>query len=308
MSIVLSCGAQDTTSLVIHFDENRYELRSSDKRSIDSILLLLQPGPGKMKTDADRRLKGVMLSGHCDSIGGYGYNDSLSHRRAFAVRDYLHSKGISADRFLGIDGFGKRRPLNDNGDKEKRSLNRRVEIRLFFDQAPASASTDAPLPSPSHLATQEPGSPPPSEPGGRSPKSPKITLSQFFKDTVKGKTYVLQSLHFFPGLHVLVPNSDSILQELLRIMLDSPNLKIEIMGHVCCIPEELDGLDKQTNTNDLSVRRAKFVYDYLRKGGVKASRMSYHGFGASRKLYPQEINEEEQAANRRVEIRKNPQD
>ncbi len=100
-----------------------------------------------------------------------------------------------------------------------------------------------------------------------------------------------------------MPYSDTILKELLQIMLDSPRLKIEILGHVCCIPEYLDGLDFDANTNDLSVRRARFVYEYLRQRGVRASRMSYRGFGASRKLYPMERSDYEQELNRRVEIK-----
>ncbi len=166
--------------------------------------------------------------------------------------------------------------------------------RLFLftggPQPKAASSTTTPAP-PQRLQHNRPHPPP-------------VSLTDFFRDSAHiGKTYVLRNLNFVSGRHVLMPYSDTILKELLRIMLDSPDLKIEIRGHVCCIAEWLDGLDMDTNTNDLSVRRAGFVYTYLRQRGVKASRMSYRGYGASMKLYPEERNEQEQEWNRRVEIK-----
>jgi hypothetical protein len=38
-------------------------------------------------------------------------------------------------------------------------------------------------------------------------------------------------------------------------------------GHICCMPVDMDGLDIETHKNDLSVRRAEYVYDYLSAGG-----------------------------------------
>jgi len=67
--------------------------------------------------------------------------------------------------------------------------------------------------------------------------------------------------------------------------------------------EHTDGYDADTKTADLSVQRAKFVYTHLLQQGIQASRMSYKGFGASHKLYPEENNEREKELNRRVEIK-----
>lgn len=193
-----------------------------------------------------------------------------------------------------MNGYGKRRPLNDNGDDIKRSLNRRVEIVFYtVPGQPATPNSAGPVNSSFIPAPVYPVD-----------STPSLTLSEFFRDSAGiGKTFILRNLNFIAGRHVLMPYSDTILKELLQIMLDSPRLKIEILGHVCCIPEDLDGLDFDSNTNDLSVRRARFVYEYLRQWGVKASRMSYHGFGASRKLYPMERSDYEQELNRRVEIK-----
>ena len=50
-----------------------------------------------------------------------------------------------------------------------------------------------------------------------------------------------------------------------------------IQGHVCCTEGELDAVDRKTNKKNLSIARAKFVYDFLLEKGVSKERMSYEG-------------------------------
>jgi len=69
----------------------------------------------------------IVVEGHTDSQGGAIYNQDLSERRARTVRDYLVSRGISADRVTS-QGFGLSRPIADNSSPEGRANNRRVEI------------------------------------------------------------------------------------------------------------------------------------------------------------------------------------
>ena len=69
----------------------------------------------------------IVVEGHTDSQGGATYNQDLSQRRAQTVRDYLVSRGISADRVTS-QGFGLSRPIADNASAEGRANNRRVEI------------------------------------------------------------------------------------------------------------------------------------------------------------------------------------
>jgi hypothetical protein len=51
-------------------------------------------------------------------------------------------------------------------------------------------------------------------------------------------------------------------------MKEHPGLKLEIDGFVCCMPETMDGWDIETKKQDLSVQRAKYVYDYLARRGI----------------------------------------
>jgi outer membrane protein OmpA-like peptidoglycan-associated protein len=77
-----------------------------------------------IKEDPDSRM---VVEGHTDSQGAAAYNQELSQRRAQAVRDYLVTRGIAADR-ISAQGFGPTRSIADNKSTEGRANNRRVEI------------------------------------------------------------------------------------------------------------------------------------------------------------------------------------
>ena len=68
------------------------------------------------------------VSGYTDTSGDETYNQGLSERRADAVRDYLVGHGVPADQ-LKVVGYGEANPIADNGTREGRAINRRVEIR-----------------------------------------------------------------------------------------------------------------------------------------------------------------------------------
>ncbi len=70
----------------------------------------------------------VEIRGYTDNVGKAEDNQLLSERRAEAVRRYLISKGITADRITAI-GFGERYPIADNSTAEGRAKNRRIEFK-----------------------------------------------------------------------------------------------------------------------------------------------------------------------------------
>ena len=87
-------------------------------------------------------------------------------------------------------------------------------------------------------------------------------------------------------------------------MKENRKLKISVEGHICCLSGPIDGLDFDTNTEDLSYQRAKAIAEYLSYMGIDKRRIQFRGFGHSAPLYPYpEKSPEEQTANRRVEIR-----
>jgi len=71
----------------------------------------------------------VLVAGYTDATGTPDYNQQLSRKRAEAVRDYLVSQGIAAER-IEIAGYGDERPVASNDTLAGRRSNRRVEIEL----------------------------------------------------------------------------------------------------------------------------------------------------------------------------------
>jgi outer membrane protein OmpA-like peptidoglycan-associated protein len=101
----------------VNFDFDKATIRQEDLPNIDKDVATLEQW-GKVN---------IEVAGHTDSRGSDAYNIKLSQRRAEAVRDYLISKGIAADR-LSAKGYGESQPVADNATDEGRFKNRRVEL------------------------------------------------------------------------------------------------------------------------------------------------------------------------------------
>jgi len=79
-----------------------------------------------MKDNPELKIK---IEGNTDNIEKDA--DKLSEGRANAVKTYLVSKGISADR-IEVEGAGSAMPIGDNNTTAGRSKNRRVEIKATY--------------------------------------------------------------------------------------------------------------------------------------------------------------------------------
>ena len=107
----------------VHFDFDRYSLRPEAARILDEAIRAMQENAGLR----------IEIDGHTCSIGTAEYNLALGERRANAVRDYLSSRGISADRLRTVT-YGEERPKHDNAREETRRLNRRAELVVRLQQ------------------------------------------------------------------------------------------------------------------------------------------------------------------------------
>jgi outer membrane protein OmpA-like peptidoglycan-associated protein len=77
----------------------------------------------------------VIVQGHTDATGSEEHNQSLSERRASAVRNQLVNEGVDPDR-LATMGFGESSPVASNDSESGRQRNRRVDILLRAKAGP----------------------------------------------------------------------------------------------------------------------------------------------------------------------------
>ena len=99
------------------FDFNKSSLQSSSDATLQPVATLMA---------ANKTLR-LEVQGHTDNVGNDTYNQTLSEGRAKAVVTWLTQHGVAADR-LTANGYGKTKPVADNGSDEGRAKNRRVEI------------------------------------------------------------------------------------------------------------------------------------------------------------------------------------
>ncbi|MBL8415817.1 MAG: OmpA family protein [Propionivibrio sp.] len=93
-------GEKITVAADALFDFNKSVLRPEGKAKIDEVVAK----SGKLNLEV------VIVVGHTDRIGGKEFNQRLSERRAAAVKDYMVSKGIPANRVY-TEGKGLTQPV-----------------------------------------------------------------------------------------------------------------------------------------------------------------------------------------------------
>jgi OmpA-OmpF porin, OOP family len=103
-------------------------------------------------------------------------------------------------------------------------------------------------------------------------------------------------IHFDTAKATILPDSESVLSEIAKLMLQSPDLKIRVEGYT-------DAQGAPSANQVLSEKRAQAVVTWLTAHGVPAARLSAKGFGQDRPVADNN-SEEGRAKNRRVELAK----
>jgi len=101
----------------IHFDFDKYDIRSADTKILDANAAWL-------KTNANHL---VLIEGHCDQRGTNEYNLALGERRAKSTMNYLVSQGVQASR-ITIISYGEERPLCTEANETCWAKNRRAHF------------------------------------------------------------------------------------------------------------------------------------------------------------------------------------
>ena len=104
----------------------------------------------------------------------------------------------------------------------------------------------------------------------------------------------IYGIHFDVDRAVLKLGAEKVLIEMVKLMKNNPDLKIEIQGHT-------DNTGSADHNLDLSTRRAETVKKFLLLYGVDGLRMAPKGYGEEKPVATNDT-EEGRAMNRRVEL------
>lgn len=96
-------GAKITLAADTLFAFNKADLKPEGKQALDNVV----------NQAKSLKVEVIVAVGYTDRIGSDAYNLKLSQRRAAAVKTYLVSKGIPADKIY-TEGKGKANPVTGN--------------------------------------------------------------------------------------------------------------------------------------------------------------------------------------------------
>lgn len=283
ISLLFSMAAAHAQEhFTLYFDSNKFELNPKESARLTTWV------------SENKNNKIVAIHGFTDEDGTSGFNDTLAQKRVNFIFNTVKSQ-IKIREDFKTRSFGESFVQSKNKAENRRviiyyilekDLPREDEI-LGIKKEPVKEEPKPEIEYPEKLVFENPN-------GTKSEfKLDRVFMKQI-EHAQKGEKLKIENLNFIINTFAVVPESRGKLYELLLVLQSNPNLKIEIQGHLCCMP---------TDRTDLSTQRAKAIYNFLIANDVYRARLSYKGFGSSQPIYPiPEKDEKERAANRRVEI------
>jgi outer membrane protein OmpA-like peptidoglycan-associated protein len=197
-------------------------------------------------------IKKISIYGFCDDRGSDSYNMVLSQQRADAIKEVFSNNEFDESVITNVDGKGEilLNMVHDNDLYKIRGLNRKVEIIVQpYD--------------PPRIKAEQPK---------------KETTEDLLKGELnEGDKIQLQNILFRTGYSYLTKQSKAVLDNIAEILVERKDIYFTIEGHVCCTSGTRDAIDRKTKKRNLSLARAKTVYDYLADKGVKRYRMKFVG-------------------------------
>jgi outer membrane protein OmpA-like peptidoglycan-associated protein len=110
-----------------------------------------------------------------------------------------------------------------------------------------------------------------------------------------GSVMVLEHILFESGKADLKPASILELEKVRKLLLDNPNLKVQINGHT-------DNVGDPVVNKTLSLRRALAVVNHLALNGIEFERLGARGYGSEKPIATNEDEKNGRELNRRTEI------
>jgi outer membrane protein OmpA-like peptidoglycan-associated protein len=240
--IGFSVTAQKNLTHEVYFETDEFEVPETEH---SRLLMFLSEIEG---LDIEK----ISIYGFTDDRGSDSYNQVLSQERANAIKTIFSNNEFDESVITNVDGKGKIliKLVKEEDLNKIRGLNRKVEIIV------------------------QPYDPP------RELKQPeKKDVAETLKDDnlKAGDKILLENILFKTGYSVLLPESKKTLEDIAKVLVEREDIYFTIQGHVCCTQYSRDAIDRKTKQRNLSVARAKYIYDYLAKKGVDKRRMKYVG-------------------------------
>ena len=240
--------AQSNIQHVVYFETDKYIVPETEKNRI--LLFIQNLDVGKVKR--------ISIYGFCDDRGSDNYNLILSQKRANAIKKVFSTGGISENLISNVDGKGEvLLKIVDSKDLNIiRGLNRKVEVNVEYNIPKKETSK---LDEGKEIIDNR--------------KKP-ITLES---NLLVGDKIVLDKILFRTGYSYVLKESIPVLEKIARILREKNKVYFTIQGHVCCTANGRDAIDRGTGRRNLSLARARYIYEYLMKNGVARKRMKYVG-------------------------------
>jgi len=237
---------------------------------------------------ANKEVKIIAIHGFTDEDGTSGFNDTLANKRVSYIYNQVKDKIKIREDFKTIS-FGEtlKQALN-------KAQNRKATIFYLLPKDFARENEILGIKKEEPKATEvvTPELIPIEEEAMNFPVN--ATLEEKIKLSQKGTLIRLSDINFYVNTFAIMPTSKRSIDELIYVLTNFPDLKIEIQGHICCVYRDATGL---------STQRAKQVKRILVSEGISEKRIKTKGFGVSKpKFAIPEKSDYEAAQNRRVEI------
>jgi outer membrane protein OmpA-like peptidoglycan-associated protein len=242
-------NAQEEIKHQVYFNTDEFEVPLTEENRLLLFISNLE----------DVSVNKIEIYGFCDDRGTDAYNLDLSQYRADKIKELFSGYGIDENLITNVNGKGEilLRIVKERDLSKIRGLNRKVEIVVKTEPKKATDLEEEAL---SEDAKE------------------KRTLDDIEKGTIKkGDKITLDNINFKTGYSYITKESRKILENISAVLLRNPHVYFTIEGHVCCTQGSRDAVDKKTRKRNLSVARARFIFDYLEKRGVHRNRMKYIG-------------------------------
>jgi outer membrane protein OmpA-like peptidoglycan-associated protein len=247
---VFSCftfGQEEEEVHSIFFEFDKFNLKTEQADAVVTFV-------SKIDTS---RIESVQIFGYCDDRGKDAYNYTLSTNRANTVKNKLIERGIKSKIIITLEGKGRIMLDEDmqTNVPEARSKNRRVDVVVNFKPI---VIEDLKIPG---------------------------VYSTIKKDRIVGDRIYLDHVLFERGSSQLTYKAKKELDRIALELHKYKNIHFEIQGHVCCTPTfQKEAVDRDTKKRELSINRAKRVYNYFLMKRISKTRMTFKGYGNTQSL------------------------